>query len=111
MAISIDRPTTAAIASNVNSKAQDAQAGAAGAGASKLSAAAEQVQKNVPQGGEVQLSGDAQTLKKAFEKLRDQPAPEDRPRIESLKKAVVEGSYQVDNQRLASKIIAFESSY
>ena len=56
----------------------------------------------------VQLSSDVQVLRQAGEKLRDLPVV-DKERLEKLKQAIADGSYQVDSKRVASKLLNFES--
>jgi negative regulator of flagellin synthesis FlgM len=68
----------------------------------------EQAQQAGKSGESVQLSRDAQQLQKVSEKLRDQPAV-NKERVAQLKQAVEDGSYQVETQRVASRLLNFES--
>jgi negative regulator of flagellin synthesis FlgM len=63
----------------------------------------------VTESGEtVKLSKEAQQLQTAVDDLRNQPDI-DSDRVAELKQAVSEGSYQVDSQRVASKLLSFEA--
>ncbi|MCQ4296392.1 flagellar biosynthesis anti-sigma factor FlgM [Pseudomonas stutzeri] len=59
-------------------------------------------------GDTIQLSPEAQRLQQAADKLNDQPAV-DMERVAKLKEAIADGSYQVDSQRVAAKMLAFET--
>ena len=59
-------------------------------------------------GESVQLSPEAQRLQQASEKLSGQPSV-DQERVAKLRQAIADGSYQVDSQRVASKLLTFET--
>jgi negative regulator of flagellin synthesis FlgM len=54
------------------------------------------------------LSSEAQQLQKISDSLRDQPVVNS-ARVAELKQAVADGSYKVDSNRVASKLLNFEA--
>lgn len=59
-------------------------------------------------GESVHLSSEAQQLKGITDKLRDLPTVNS-ARVAELKQAIADGSYTVDSNRLASKLLNFEA--
>ena len=57
---------------------------------------------------QVKLSDQAQQLQAIEERLRELPEV-DSARVEQIKQAIADGSYQPDNGRIADKLIALES--
>ncbi|HDY99717.1 MAG TPA: flagellar biosynthesis anti-sigma factor FlgM [Pseudomonas sabulinigri] len=56
----------------------------------------------------VSLSQQAQQLQAIEERLRDLPEV-DSERVNQIKQAIADGSYQVDSNRIADKLLSFES--
>ncbi|AHL75025.1 flagellar biosynthesis anti-sigma factor FlgM [Stutzerimonas stutzeri] len=106
MAIDFNRPNSAVNSTNSGRSAsvqntERPAAQQAPAEASKSSSAA-------VSGESVQLSPEAQRLQQTTEQLNQQPVV-DQERVAQIKQAIADGSYQVDAQRVASKLLAFES--
>ena len=112
MVIDINRLNNAATPAN-SGRTGSAQAGGQNEAISSkqpgnLPSPVEQAQQAGKSGESVQLSREAQQLQKVSEKLRDQPTV-NKERVAELKQAIADGSYQVDSQRVASKLLNFES--
>ncbi|HEY0288165.1 MAG TPA: flagellar biosynthesis anti-sigma factor FlgM [Pseudomonas sp.] len=64
--------------------------------------------ESVSSGEAVHLSSEAQQLQKITDSLRDQPTVNS-ARVADLKAAIADGSYKVDSNRVASKLLNFEA--
>ena len=78
------------------------------AGKTESSAATGSLEKTGSAGESVKLSGEAQQLKSITDKLGDLPTVNS-ARVAELKLAIADGSYQVDSNRVASKLLNFEA--
>lgn len=98
-----------------SSAAGAARSNQSGATVSKRDAAAERpaadaqgASQSTAAESQVKLSNQAQQLQAVEERLRDMPEV-DTARVEQIRQAVADGSYQPDSGRIADKLIALES--
>jgi negative regulator of flagellin synthesis FlgM len=82
-------------------------AGAAVARSTADKAAASQEKAPGTTPAEVQITGAARTLVALEQKLRDAPAV-DAARVAAIRQKLEDGSYQIDPQRIADKLIGLE---
>ena len=80
----------------------------AGSATQAAPAKTEQAGVNAPSGESVHLSHEAQQLQKISDSLRDQPIV-DKSRVAELKQAIADGTYTVDSNRVASKLLNLEA--
>lgn len=80
----------------------------AGSATQAAPAKSEQAGVNAPSGESVHLSHEAQQLQKISDSLRDQPIV-DTSRVAELKQAIADGTYTVDSNRVASKLLNLEA--
>lgn len=83
--------------------------GNATSGNAEKTGEAKEAPKGASASGEaVHLSQEAQQLQQVSDKLRDQPVVNS-ARVAQLKQAIADGSYKVDADRVASKLLDFEA--
>ena len=83
-------------------------AGAKETGKAETLVASSASEKTGSTGETVHLSGEAQQLKTITDKMADLPTVNS-ARVAELKAAIADGSYQVDSNRVASKLLNFEA--
>lgn len=112
MVIDFNRLNSALPAATARSGSAQASENAKGAESGRAVHSSETVatSTNAASGESVRLSPEAQQLQTITDKLQDLPDV-DHERVARLKQAVADGSYQVDSQRVASKLLDFESRH
>lgn len=109
MVIDFNRPNNATTPANSGRTGNVQSGGRNEAVGSTQPAPAPAEQEAASKSGEsVQFSREAQQLQKVADQLRDMPSV-DKERVARLKQAIADGSYQVDSQRVANKLLDFES--
>ena len=89
----LSKPRTASSLSSAQTNAQDS---------------AQKSNKPGSSGESVQLSKNARQLQSVSEKIASMPSVNSE-KVAQLKQAIAEGSYQVDSQRVASKLLGLEA--
>ncbi len=69
----------------------------------------EQANAQTPRGENVSLSSQAKGLKQLEQKLNSYPETDDK-RIEQIKSALADGSYKIDAEKLAQKMLEMDKS-
>lgn len=75
---------------------------------SATAAQPEQTSKTQVSGESVQLSQNARQLQSVSEKIANLPSVNSE-KVAQLKQAIADGSYQIDNERVASKMLGLEA--
>ncbi|MBB3104991.1 flagellar biosynthesis anti-sigma factor FlgM [Azomonas macrocytogenes] len=107
MVIEFDRPHNSSITTNGRTSGTQG-AGKTDPASSPITSEPKSEQVAITTGESVNLSPEAQKIKQASENLRDLPEV-DSERVTQIKQAISDGSYRVDSERLASKLLDFES--
>lgn len=110
MAIDFKHPSNPAVANNSTTNGVQQNTAAAQAKDAAKPSNLEQTAQPAVSGESVQLSKDARQLQNISEKIAQQPSI-DSARVAQLKQAIADGSYQIDNERVASKLLDLEAQF
>lgn len=110
MAINFKNPNTPTTPNNSISKGSTQSVVKTNSQAPSKASNPEQANKTLLAGEFVQLSKDARQLQNVAEKIAHQPSV-DSERVAQLKQAIADGSYQIDNERVASRLLGFEDQF
>lgn len=108
MAINFKNPGTPTTPNNSVSKGAQQNSVKTDSQAPDRASNLEQTNKAPLPGESVQLSKDARQLQSVSEKIAHQPSV-DSEKVAQLKQAIADGSYQIDNERVASKLLGLET--
>lgn len=108
MAINFKNPNTPTTPNNSVAKGAQRNAVNTNSQDSAKTSNLEQTSKAPLAGESVQLSKDARQLQSVSEQIAHQPSV-DSERVAQLKQAIADGSYQINNERVASKLLGLEA--